>query len=125
MPPGPARRGLLTFVVGKLATIRKGPKCCRARVSGGEPFEVPWPYLALHSPVWAQKLAEAWQKSKFLHPSMVPLAQDPDLAVIELEGEARSRVLLLPASASTVWLAMACSTHLDMIRAPQPLGSSE
>ncbi|CAE7572059.1 unnamed protein product [Symbiodinium necroappetens] len=55
MPPGPARRGLLTFVVG------------------GEPFEIPWPYLALHSPVWADKLAE-----------------DPNLAVIELEGEADS-----------------------------------
>ncbi|CAE7803779.1 unnamed protein product [Symbiodinium sp. CCMP2456] len=52
MPPGPARRGLLTFVVG------------------GEPFEIPWPYLALHSPVWADKLAE-----------------DPNLAVIDLEGE--------------------------------------
>ncbi|CAK9027485.1 unnamed protein product [Durusdinium trenchii] len=52
-----ARRGLLTFKVG------------------GEPFELPWPFLALHSPKWAQKLAE-----------------EPEMAeqVIELEGEADS-----------------------------------
>eukprot|EP00434_Breviolum_minutum_P043799 symbB.v1.2.039060.t1/scaffold6325.1/size19000/1 len=50
-----SRRGLLTFVVG------------------GEPFEVPWPFLALHSPTWADKLME-----------------DPELAkqIIELPGEA-------------------------------------
>ncbi|CAJ1371516.1 unnamed protein product, partial [Effrenium voratum] len=47
-----ARRGLLTFVVG------------------GEPFEVPWPFLSLHSPVWAEKLAK-----------------EPEKKVIELEGE--------------------------------------
>lgn len=31
-------------------------------IPGGEPFEVPWPFLALHSPQWAEKLAEddAW-----------------------------------------------------------------
>lgn len=50
-----SRRGLLTFVVG------------------GEPFEVPWPFLALHSPVWAHKLAD-----------------DPETKVIELPGEADS-----------------------------------
>jgi len=35
-----ARRGLLTFIVG------------------GEPFELPWPFLAMHSPKWAKKMTE-------------------------------------------------------------------
>lgn len=52
-----SRRGLLTFVVG------------------GEPFEVPWPFLALHSPQWAEKLAE--------EPAVAKQA-------IELQGEADS-----------------------------------
>eukprot|EP00439_Symbiodinium_sp_Y106_P033284 s2915_g3.t11 len=73
MPPGPARRGLLTFVVG------------------GEPFEIPWPYLALHSPLWADKLAE-----------------DPNLAVIELEGEA----FLQAVHARKEFVVVAATVHL-------------
>ena len=68
-----ARRGLLTFVVG------------------GEPFEVPKPFLALHSPLWAQRLSE-----------------DPELAArpIELQGEARAVVLGRLGGAGGLWAQM-------------------
>lgn len=40
---------------------------------GGEPFELPWPFLAMHSPKWAQKIAE-----------------DPNLKEVKLDGDSDS-----------------------------------
>eukprot|EP00931_Biecheleriopsis_adriatica_P078124 TRINITY_DN51593_c0_g1_i1.p1 TRINITY_DN51593_c0_g1~~TRINITY_DN51593_c0_g1_i1.p1 ORF type:complete len:284 (+),score=57.41 TRINITY_DN51593_c0_g1_i1:52-852(+) len=60
MPTNSARRGLVTFRVG------------------GEAFELPIPFLSMHSPRWAKRLAEEPEKNEF-----------------ELEGEAESfRVFL-------------------------------
>lgn len=54
-PRKPASRGAMTFLVG------------------GETFELPRPLLTIHSPTWAERLA-----------------QEPDLREVALEGEAAS-----------------------------------
>ena len=119
MPPGPARRGLLTFVVGAgdadMMPPSTGRSCLDQAVSLSRYRGRTWLCTRLFG-------RTSWQRQGRLRitcageSEVKSCVQDPNLAVIELEGEA----FLQAVHSRKNFVAVASTAHL-----PQPLVSPD